>query len=889
MKRAALFVIVLLVAVAPTARAQVLTGNLIGTVKDESGAVLPGVSVALASPGLPTITGFTTEKGEYRFTLLNPGTYVLTVTLSGFSIYEEQGLQVAVGGTTERHVRLKLASVEETITVRGESPMVDPRTVGVTSHVPKEIVEELPSRRNVISGYLKWSTPGASPTDPSGYTGSVSVLGSGSGENSIIIEGANPGTAGSDLGAVEEIQVITLGASAEYQVAQGGVFNFVMKSGTNDWKYDGVYYWYPDALESKPIKLPCNCSLGETGYTKVRVLEPSGHAGGPLVKNKLFFFGGGIWSDRVEANPGVDYRLPRIQYNRANFVKATWQVNNRLKITGSNNHNWYSNPGLPTISRPFETILTGNIGHSNVYATEVNFITSNTLIAVRATGMDMPKRSAQPISGDYVTSYHIDSLTGIACCGVQSLSNTPNGIHGQAIKVNRYVRTSRVEHDLRFGVQLSQQDTHTYGAIPSGVWYSDVGGRPDQATFRDPYSSGAASSSQGVWAEDQATFGGRVTLSVGARFDRMHAVSPDQRSATALAQPTGEETVKGLGDMFTWTAFAPRVGFNFKLTEDGKSVVRGHYGRAFREISLNEFENVHPGLSRTTLARWNAATGQYSTIVSVTSPNDNLAFDPNSEAPFTDSVSIGFDRELMAKLGVGLTYVYKYGQNQIGWKDIGGIYGTSVERLPDGRTVTVYPLLNATSARKFLRTNGPGSFTRYQGLLLTLNKRLSQRWLGNIGYTYSKAEGLTDTGQDPNDDVNNGGRLATDRPHMFVGGGQYQFPRIELQTSVQVMSLSGTPYAPQALVNLPQGRRSVNIEPAGDYRLPHVGLVYIRVAKSLFRKGDRRVELSAEIANALQDTGHSSVVSRNFYSTTFGQGSAWMEPRRLYFIAKTWF
>jgi hypothetical protein len=416
-----------------------------------------------------------------------------------------------------------------------------------------------------------------------------------------------------------------------------------------------------------------------------------------------------------------------------------------------------------------------------------------------------------------------------------------------------------------------------------------VGGNPDQATFRDPYSSGAASTTQGVWGEDQITIANRLSVSLGVRFDRMHATSPDERAADSLATPTGSATVNGLGDMFTWTALAPRVGFNLKMTDDGKTVVRGHYGRAFREISLNEFENVHPGISPTTLARWNAATRAYSTIISVTTPNANLAFDAESDAPFTDSASIGVDREIAANVGIGATYVYKYGQKQIGWTDIGGVYGTRTEVLPDGRTVTVFPLLNATSQRRFLRTNGPGTFNRYHGLLLTINKRWSHRWQANWAYTYSKAEGLTETGQDPNDNINNGGRLGTDRPHMLVGGAQYQVPRLDVQVAGQLMAITGTPYAPQALVTLPQGRRSVNIEPAGNYRLPNVKLLYVRFTKTLFRHGDSRLELATEIANALQDKGHSSIVSRNFYSTTFGQGSAWMEPRRMYFMAKVWF
>src|SRR5689334_15390909 len=108
----------LLTVLAGTASAQILTGNIIGTVRDESGAVLPGVTVTLTSPtALPggSTSQVTNDRGEYRFTQLNAGTYDLTATLTGFTTYEEPDLRVGVGGTTERAIALKLATVAETV------------------------------------------------------------------------------------------------------------------------------------------------------------------------------------------------------------------------------------------------------------------------------------------------------------------------------------------------------------------------------------------------------------------------------------------------------------------------------------------------------------------------------------------------------------------------------------------------------------------------------------------------------------------------------------------------------------------------------------------------------------------------------------------------------
>jgi hypothetical protein len=894
MKRLIAFASVVL-GLAGAAHSQILTGNILGTVKDESGALLPGVTATLSSATLPAVTVVTDERGEYRFTELVPGAYSLTITLTGFATYKEDGLRVAVSGTTERNVVLKVSTLEETITVSGESPMVDPRKVGMTANLTREVLELVPTLRFGYYEFVKWA-PGVASSDPGGTGGSSSVLGSATNENIFYYEGVNgnsPSSGESYSGglnnAVEEVQVSTLGASAEYQVAQGAVFNAVLKSGTNSFRGDATGFFYPDKLISKPIKLPCNCSYGQTGYTLVQRLDYSATLGGPIMRDKLWFFGAWIYTRRKERNPGIDPDLPYAAWNNALVGKATWQLNERWRFQGMFQAKpWYL-PSLPTISRPYEaTTLAG--GNNLMYSEEITAtLTQNTLVMARATGWmgkgpNGPNYLA-PLNGDFRTPYRIDSRTGVACCGVQNFGESPLSSHSQSVKVNKYIQRGRSTHDVRFGAQFAQMGISESRTLPGGVNYSDLGGLPDQATFRDPYVSGAQSRSWGIWAEDQLTFGSRLTINLGIRYDSMNAISPDLAAINTLGEETGQ-TVDGLGDMFTWSSTAPRVGFNVKLTEDGKTVLRGNYGRASRVIFLNEFNLVHPGLSPVTLARWNPATSSYSTIISVTDSKANLRVDPDSEAPFTDSVSIGVDRELRANLGVGATYVYKYGKNQVGWQDIGGTYGTRAEVLPDGRTITVFPLLSPTSTRIYQRTNGPGTFNRYHGLVLTLDKRLSQRWQANISYTRSKAEGLTTTAQDPNGSIFNDGLLDTDRPHLFVVVSSFLIPRIETQLSATLQSVSGNPFAPQAQVQLPQGRLSVNIERAdGTYSLPRQDLLNFRLTKSLFQQGPRRLELAAEVANVLQNKAAQSIVTRNLFATTFNQPSTWVLPRRMWFSA----
>ena len=213
--------------------------------------------------------------------------------------------------------------------------------------------------------------------------------------------------------------------------------------------------------------------------------------------------------------------------------------------------------------------------------------------------------------------------------------------------------------------------------------------------------------------------------------------------------------------------------------------------------------------------------------------------------------------------------------------------------------VTVYPLMNAPSARRFLRTNGPGFFSRYDGLVLSAYRRLANRWMLNLNYTYSKTEGLqptgssvfaTTVGQDPNDYVNLTGRLSpNDRPQVLTATGSYDVPKIDIQVSGNLALMSGLPYAPQIQVVLPQGRRNINFDVPGSYRLPSEQWLFLRVSKILFRSGPRRLELGVELRNTLQQTSDGSLASRIFSSPNFGQQTTWPIPRQLLFRVKGYF
>ena len=262
----------------------------------------------------------------------------------------------------------------------------------------------------------------------------------------------------------------------------------------------------------------------------------------------------------------------------------------------------------------------------------------------------------------------------------------------------------------------------------------------------------------------------------------------------------------------------------------------------------------------------------------------NIKLDPNLKAPYTDSYSVGLDRELIKNMALNASFVHKNAKDQIGWNDLGATYAQQAVVLQNGQTVTAFSRLTASSTSLFMRTNTPGFFNRYNGMVLAVEKRMSNSWQANFSYTLSKSEGCTTNSQDPNALVNCAGLLGTDRMHVFSTNGTYQFPKSDGALAVNFIAQAGNPFAPQAQVRLNQGNVTVNIAAAyGTYKLDSQKILYLRYIQNLFRHGTRRLELWAELANVLQDKGDQAIVSQNIFAATFNQASSWTLPRRLYF------
>ncbi len=552
--------------------------------------------------------------------------------------------------------------------------------------------------------------------------------------------------------------------------------------------------------------------------------------------------------------------------------------------------------GPYTVSFPYEAGTTSS-GHnpSPTFVNLTHVVSPSTFWDACVSGYYLTSEQV-PNSG-YTMSPHYDIATGVqtgGSVGYGSGTESRTVVHG---KLSHYATDFLgADHDFKFGAQFVSAGTEAFVGIPGGAVYYDYDGEPYLAYFREPYPYGGASRNAGGYAEDTLTFGGRLTLNLGLRFDHSTAISPDVETLDAAGEKTGE-TVSGLGTLYSWSAVSPRLGFNLKLTADGRTLLHGNWGRFHQGIFASEPTAVHPGITPSIGAYFDPATGGY-TVFSVWDPKAALRIDTETGPPYTDQFSIGLDRELFANTSVSATYVHKEGREYVGW-DALGVYEPGIATFPDGRTVPTYSLTTPTEGSQFLLTNQDELFLRYGGLLVTFEKRWADRFQALASYSISEAVGLQATngrepgfgqlsttlgwigfGRDPNDYTNATGPLNNDRTHMFRVQGAVEIPKVGILVGANFQHLTGQPFAAYGNVRLPQGTLRIFIEPRGARRLSSQTLLDLRISK-IFRFGkDGKVELLADILNLLNDTAETSLVTNNFYSDNFEKPSSFVDPLR---------
>ncbi|MGB7294280.1 MAG: TonB-dependent receptor [Candidatus Aminicenantales bacterium] len=350
---------------------QVPTGSkIIGTVSDEDGAFLPGVTVEGTNPKLiGKVTSITDLNGTYRLLALTPGEYRLVFTLAGFKSIIRERVYVGIEQTINLNIVMQQGALEEEVTVIGQSPIIDVKNTLRGMTLTKDIFQLLPKGRNFDT--LVTAVPGV--YDDTDLLAGISVDGASGAENMFYVDGmdtTNPYTGASGQSVsfdfADEVQFKASGYNAEYGGSVGGVINVVTRSGGNEFHGEVLGYFSGTALEGKRRKeLSLNYQEGSRtatyysydqyyGDTSDKRFEGGFALGGFILKDRLWFFGSvmPVYFERyrnmdfaIQNKPGVfnDYTRKEYAYNIS--AKITAQPFGKLRLGGSFVNNFYKYKG----------------------------------------------------------------------------------------------------------------------------------------------------------------------------------------------------------------------------------------------------------------------------------------------------------------------------------------------------------------------------------------------------------------------------------------------------------------------------------------------------------------------------------------------------------------
>jgi hypothetical protein len=899
---------------APSAFAQRTTGQLIGTVSDPSGAALPGVTVVLKGPQIMgEQTSTTNERGFYRFAALPPGVYTLTFSMSGFATLHREGMRTLLGQTTEENVSLKISQMAEEVTVTGEAEVLNASSNQVSTNYNQEWVKNAPIPRYTFFDLIN-AAPGVAQTSSDNGQRQTS-FGSSTNENSYQMDGTDftapiSGAAWPypNTDAIEEIEVLSLGAPAEYGNVQGAVFNVVTKQGSNSFHGDLNYYNQSDALTSRNTTKEEECVGDETclaaggyPYHRDQFHDLTAQLSGPILKDKLWFFASYQFQKDQFSPAGVPPEFPSHGKQNRVFGKLNWQISKNHKLMFAYHNDYYNLPSQGDANTAPSAVLLNYGDNPSPNVTYTAVLSDKTYIEARYAGFyghDLGK----PNDGSNKISRRFKDLdTGEITGGIYSWYDGRSNRTGVNAKVSHFADSFLGgSHDFKFGVQ------YTKGGGDYTEGYNDYiytsGGVPSYGYTQLPFKQNGQMKAIGTFFDDTYRLGSRVTLNLGVRYDHSTASLPDGPVLDAQGNPTGQ-VIKGTDKLFTWNVWSPRLGFTLKLNKDGRSVLKGHYGRYYRGIVTGEFDNT----AATVAPRYHfdgtydaAGNPQNQELVS---DNSNRRVDSSYKNPYTDQFIGALEQELHKDLAVKLSYIYKRGNRYGGWRDVGGVY-QQVPYVDDqgpaatGRTINVFQLQNDPSERLFLLTNPTEMFTRYNGGSLELVKRMSHRWQATVSLVVSKSEGrlgssnrgLKDDqtsgarqfGQDPNDFINTDGRLIGDRPVIFKTQLVYQAPW-GLLLGANFVHQTGRPWARLARVSdFTNLTTTILAEPiTGDRRLPDWNILDVTLQKSFKLGGTASLEVFGYLLNLTNSGINEDVLDRVGGSTTFGLPNSFMPPRRV--------
>ena len=775
--------------------AQEQTGEIIGTVTDQEGVPLPGVTVEADSPALVgTATAITDEMGRFRLVQLPPGVYTLKFSLPGFTTVERKDIEVRLGRTLRVDVSLRQATIEETITVTGEAPLVDVKKSATTMNITKEMFTKLPKGRNFTSVV----TLSAGANDETELDG-LSIDGASSSENMFFVDGVDttdlhtgdPGQ-GVVFEFIDEVQVKSSGYEAEYGGSMGGVINVVTRSGGNEYHGELILYYNGSATNGKPRKTLRINPLDNTKAEYITYPEDTWHRyefgfglGGYILKDKVWFFVSALPTYLRTArdahfisDPSKDATFYCDEWWYRASAKLTAQVFPGLRVSASFHNDYYKWKGdLPPLSgagNPEKDWAAYGYNYPTwVAAAKADYIVSDNLY-FSATGGYYRTNTKQLVGPPGPRYYHLRTNAGIPGVppelvvprywynygyydGYQTLKNLRTKI--TATFDGTYFFDLAGEHVFKAGFQFVRighdvNDAYPYdyyrfywgenyespnlGTVPTTYGYIEV---------REPFGTVANihSNRYAIFVQDSWTIAERFTLNYGVRLEK-----EDIPSYSDLPEYQEPPIKFGFTDKI-----APRIGFAYDVFGDGNFKVFGSFGIYYDVMKLAMAEGSYGGFKWIS-HYYDIATLDWTTFQESTHPmtggfNGGTYFEslnwripsfettqPDMEPYSKVEYTLGFQKKLMEDV----SFTARFLHNRILWaiEDIG-------IQMPEGETYFNGNPGSDWINQKYKEAQDAGLMPpgvkcprakrKYYSLDLGIDKRFSNNWMAGFHYTWS--------------------------------------------------------------------------------------------------------------------------------------------------------